>query len=320
MNKITDALLPFVLIDQPEGPVASIHFAALKKDIPELAIRSLEPERVTDALMGYFKALYELNKLIFSAASRFFGGLFGFPLPAPKVEKQGRSPEVPCSPPSPPKTEKPEISPEVKCAGPVPVSAEARELSEASKLRELLKTTLKIKVYYSEDENPVELGTYVFDHLLDGCKGGVEFDPHSQIYTVRFPKEKRAPMIFSQETKERLKGRVQDPVVYIAKEVKFKVGPEKIELLGDSLTASATVHVPLLGAIGAGATIEALAAQAPDPFAETHMLASIRLNEHTHIVVRKFVNNVFDLSRVRVQRNLAIRTMHQTLTSQNRRP
>lgn len=305
MNKITEAHSSFVFIERSEGPALPLPFAAFKKDTPASAAPALEPERFTDAVIGYVKALYELNTLILSVVYKFFEALFGPSAPLPK-------------------TEKPTLSHAAERLEPdfITVETGAPDPSEVKKLHETLLAHCQTKVHYSDDENSeVELGTFIFDHLLDQGKGGVEFDALSGIYTVRFPQAKRAPMIFTQETAQKLNGRVQQPVVHLAKVIQFKVGAGKVELLGDSLTASAKVKAGMLGDIEVGATIEALADKAYAPFAETHMLASIRLNEGTHFVVRKIVENVLcpllntDLSKIKVRRDPAIRTLYQTLNS-----
>lgn len=194
----------------------------------------------------------------------------------------------------------------------------------AKQLAESLKATFKSKVQYTENKKAVtDLGTYFFEHLLQKGRGGVEFDPKTKIYTVRFPQERRVPLIFSEKTTQKLNGRVVDPMLYCAKAVQFKLGKGNMEIIGDSLTASAKIKAGMFGEFGVGATVEGVSDEAPFPKEATHLAGSIRLNEGTNAIVRGIVNNVIcplfkeDLSNISIRRDRAIQTLHQTLYPQS---
>lgn len=190
---------------------------------------------------------------------------------------------------------------------------------EAKKLRETLKATFPSKVQYRDDKDPVEFGTYIFDYLLDQGKGGVQLDPKTEIYTVSLPEAKRVAVAFREATAKKLNGYVVEPVLSHTKVVQFRLREGGMELFGDSLTVSAKIKVGIVGEIGVDATVEGLTGEAPHPFAATHMLGAIRLNERTNSVVRGFINNVIcplmntDLSQIRVRREPAIRLLHTIL-------
>ena len=202
-------------------------------------------------------------------------------------------------------------------------SRQLDNLHEAKNLSETLKAALPSRVQYRDDKDPVELGTYIFDHLLEQGRGGVQLDPETGIYTVTFSEAKRVPITFNEDTAKKLNGRVVEPVLCHTEAVQFKLREGGMELFGNSLTVSAKIKVGILGKIGVDATVKGVTGEAPHPFAETHMLGAIRLNEGTNSVVRGIINNVIcplmntDLSRIKVRREPAVRLLYNILHTTN---
>ena len=292
MNKITGQL-PSLGFQRPVGRLHEpIDVAALIRASQDLA-KPLDGSRVSDVLIDGATAVYELGKRVILAVYRFFAGLFSNGALAKtltfiesdyvKIEREGQDPKL------------------------------------GKKLGAELKATFPTKVQYCDDKDPVELGTYIFEHLLEKGKGGVEFDPESKVYSVAFSKAKKFPVTFNEDVRKRLDGHVVDPVLNHAKVVQFKLGEGKMELLGDSLTVNAIVKGGPFGGFTVDATVEGLVGQAPHPIPEMFMHAAIRLNEGTNAIVRGIVNNVIcplvntDLSRIKVRRERAIRILHNIL-------
>lgn len=292
MNKITGQL-PSLGFQRPVGRLhVSLGVAALRRT-SQMAVKPLDGLRLSDVLIDGAAAVYELGKRVFLAVYRFFAGLF--------------------SSGNPGKTLKIDESDFIKIEKAVHNPKTAKQLGEA------LKATFPSKVTYRDDKDPVELGTFIFDHLLEKGKGGVEFDPESKIYSVAFSEAKKFPISFHEDVKKRLNGHVVDPVLRHAQVVQFKLGEGKMELLGDSLTVNATVKGGPFGGFTVDATVEGLVGQAPHPIPEMFMHAAIRLNEGTNGIVRGIVNNVIcplmntDLSRIKVKRERAVRLLHDIL-------
>ncbi|HEY5260236.1 MAG TPA: hypothetical protein VIJ46_06270 [Rhabdochlamydiaceae bacterium] len=292
MNKIASAL-PTSVAPRPVGRLQEpIEFAALRNGSQE-PVKPLDGLRFSDVLVHGVTAAYELAKRVLLAVYRFFACVFssgnlGKTLTFKesdyiKIEKEGQDPKV------------------------------AKQLGEA------LKATFPTKVQYRDDKDPIELGTFIFEHLLEKGKGGVEFDPESKVYSVTFSKANKFPITFNDDVRKRLNGHVVDPVLSHAKVVQFKLGEGKMELFGDSLTVNATVKGGPFGGFTVDATVEGLVGQAPYPIPEMFMHAAIRLNEGTNAIVRGIVNNVIcplvnaDLSRIKVRRERAIRILHNIL-------
>ncbi len=292
MNKITSALSHLEL-RRPVGRANEpIDLTALRS-ASEAPVKPLDGLRFSDVLIDGVTTVYELGKRVVLAVYRFFAQLFSSSILANALP--------------------------VGVSDFVKIEKDVHDPKEAKKLDEALKAIFPSKVHYRDDKDPVELGTFIFEHLLEKGKGGVEFDPLSKVYSVRFPQAKRIPITFNEDVKKRLNGHVVDPVLSHTQVVQFKLGEGKMELLGDSLTVNATVKVGPFGSFTVDATVEGLVGQAPHPIPEMYMHAAIRLNEGTNAIVRGIVNNVIcpmmntDLSHIKVRREPAVRLLHNIL-------